>query len=896
MSTAEAQRAQRVRSDAEMPASTATTRPPAGCWVTGLLLVGMFLLIWLPRGLALDRYVTDDEHKWLTRGANFLAALADGDWGATFQREHPGVTVMWAGAAALAAVDPGYPAAAPGSLDWNDDDVVTRLRARGIDPLEQLGRARALVVLALAAALTFAYWAAMRLFGRLPATIGFVVIALDPFHIGLGRLLHLDALMSALLLWSLLELAVHLYRGRRWPPLVVSAVALGLAALTKSPALLLAPFGVLLFALEMWRTRRGEGQGEWSMLNGQSSMVSEGDTLPQHPSRRLLVACAVWGLVAAATFVIFWPAMWVDPVGTLRQVLGESSSYATGGHTTQVFFAGASSKGDPGANFYPVTWLWRTTPVALAGLALAAALAAGRKGWRRRDWPVYAVLPAFVLLYTLLLTLSDKKLDRYLLPIYAPVNLMAGLGWAWGIGLLGHWVTARWGERLRTAVYAGAVSLLVVVQLWLVAPTHPYYLTYFNPWMGGAARAPDVMMIGRGEGLDQAVDYLRSQAPDVDQLRILSWTNDNLWYLSDATLVSQHSLARNMAAAELPGLLRWLGLDYALMYVHQWQRGHSDEQLEQYFAGVAPEKTISIDGLDYARIYNLRTLPPPSYLAGGFRRFVDWDGQVRLVAAQGPWFGLGPNHNAGMSLYLQSTAPITRNLNLSVRLVNAAGEELHRADGWPWGRATSNWPLHEVWPDGHTFTTPEALTPGLYRLELSLYDPDTLEPLPARDMLSGAQLAAPIPVAYTHVGDAPSAPIGPTPNATLGGQLLLQSAALPVEPVSAGGTLEIPVAWQALAPLDADYTLFVHLLDAGGRLVAQHDKPPFDGFLPTRLWKPGDTLVDIFTLTLPANLAPGPYQLVAGAYLPATGTTLAVRMGEQEVGAEVPLGEVEVKP
>jgi hypothetical protein len=882
-----------------MLSSTATTRPQAGRWVTALLLLGMFLLIWLPRGLALDRYVTDDEHKWLTRGANFLAALADGDWGATFQREHPGVTVMWAGAAALAAVDPGYAAAAPGPLDWNDDDIVTLLRARGIDPLEQLGRARALVVLALAAALTFAYWAAMRLFGRLPATIGFILIALDPFLVGLGRLLHLDALMSSLLLLALLELAVYLYRGRRWPHLVISAVALGLAALTKSPALVLAPFGVLLFALEMWRTRRGEKQGE-------SSMVNEGDTLPQHPNtppphhpnRSLLIACALWGLVAAATFVVLWPAMWVDPVGTLRQVLGESSSYATGGHTTQVFFAGESSKEDPGASFYPVTWLWRTTPVVMVGLglALAAALAAGRKGWRRRDWPIYAMLPAFVLLYTLLLTLSDKKLDRYLLPVYAPVDLMAGLGWAWGIGLLGYWVTGRWGERWQAVVYSGAVGLLLAVQLWLVFPTHPYYLTYFNPWMGGAARAPEVMMIGRGEGLDQAIDYLRSQVPDVDQLRILSWTNDNLWHLSQATLVSQHSLARNMSAAELPGLLRWLGLDYALMYVHQWQRGQSDEQLEHYFAGVTPEQIISIDGLDYARIYNLRELPPPSYLAGEFRRFVDWDGQVRLVAAQGPWVGLGPNSNVGMSFYLQSTAPITRNLNLAVRLVNADGEELYRADGWPWGRATSNWPLHEVWPDGHTFTTPEAAAPGLYRLELSLYDPETLEPLPARDMLSGAQLAAPIPVAYTRVGDAPAAPVGPALDATLGDQLLLKSAGLPAEPLHAGATLTVPVAWQALAPLDADYTLFVHLLDADGRLVAQHDKQPFDGFLPTRLWKPGDTLVDTFTLPLPAELPAGDYTLFAGAYLPADGSALPVLKDGQAAGTEVPLGTMHVRP
>ncbi|MEZ4661375.1 MAG: hypothetical protein R2911_27815 [Caldilineaceae bacterium] len=34
----------------------------------------MALLIWLPRGLALDRFVTADEHAWLAWSGNFYRA------------------------------------------------------------------------------------------------------------------------------------------------------------------------------------------------------------------------------------------------------------------------------------------------------------------------------------------------------------------------------------------------------------------------------------------------------------------------------------------------------------------------------------------------------------------------------------------------------------------------------------------------------------------------------------------------------------------------------------------------------------------------------------------------------------------------------------------------------
>jgi hypothetical protein len=61
-------------------------------------LLFLFLLAWLPRTLALDAYVSPDERKWLARSANFAYALSHADFAQTFQREHPGVTVMWAGA------------------------------------------------------------------------------------------------------------------------------------------------------------------------------------------------------------------------------------------------------------------------------------------------------------------------------------------------------------------------------------------------------------------------------------------------------------------------------------------------------------------------------------------------------------------------------------------------------------------------------------------------------------------------------------------------------------------------------------------------------------------------------------------------------------------------------
>ncbi len=75
------------------------------------------------------------------------------------------------------------------------------------------------------------------------------------------------------------------------------------------------------------------------------------------------------------------------------------------------------------------------------------------------------------------------------------------------------------------------------------------------------------------------------------------------------------------------------------------------------------------------------------------------------------------------------------------------------------------------------------------------------------------------------------------------------------------GQLRLVSSWQVLAALPADVTMFVHLLDKGGAIVAQHDG--LDAAATTL--RPGDRLLQRHVLSLPA-LSPGEYRLVIGLY------------------------------
>ncbi len=119
-------------------------------------------------------------------------------------------------------------------------------------------------------------------------------------------------------------------------------------------------------------------------------------------------------------------------------------------------------------------------------------------------------------------------------------------------------------------------------------------------------------------------------------------------------------------------------------------------------------------------------------------------------------------------------------------------------------------------------------------------------------------------------------------NALFGDRLLLEGHATIPEIMSLeeGGGLVLQLWWRALAPLDTDYTVFVHLLDATGNIVAQADGVPVDGRYPTSAWQPGEHIIDSRLIVLPADLAGGEQQLIMGLYNPLDGSRL--RLAEQD--------------
>jgi len=108
-----------------------------------------------------------------------------------------------------------------------------------------------------------------------------------------------------------------------------------------------------------------------------------------------------------------------------------------------------------------------------------------------------------------------------------------------------------------------------------------------------------------------------------------------------------------------------------------------------------------------------------------------------------------------------------------------------------------------------------------------------------------------------------------------------------------GDTLELLLYWQLLEKPSRQYTIFAHLLDADGRVVAGFDANEY----PTSFWREegGERLLSYMPLALSPDLPPGTYQLEIGVYNQPSGERLPVLDDGQTVADRLLLEPIEVK-
>jgi hypothetical protein len=143
-------------------------------------------------------------------------------------------------------------------------------------------------------------------------------------------------------------------------------------------------------------------------------------------------------------------------------------------------------------------------------------------------------------------------------------------------------------------------------------------------------------------------------------------------------------------------------------------------------------------------------------------------------------------------------------------------------------------------------------------------------------------------VTYGTVTGEPAQSAATKASVSLGDKASLTGHDLPGGVWQPGDVVPLTLFWKRLVALEEDYSVFVHLLDGSGGVVAQNDSAPAGGSRPTSGWREGEDIVDRHGVLLPEGLPPGEYTLAVGMYFPETG----IRLEITEPGVEPPLDSI----
>lgn len=488
--------------------------------ISAVLATTFLILVFLPRLASLGQILTVDEPLWQSRGQTFISALAIGDFGKTLVAGQPGITTAW-----LAGL---------------------------VAHSQSLAAAQAAIAIATGILVLIATYFFRQLLGRRWGLMTGIFLALDPFLLAHSRVVHTDALLALFYLNSILALLTGMAYVKSTGKiqlryLCMSSALAALTCLTKLYGLLLIPTATLLIT---------------------AAYISSKERI-----RNIVRDIAIWMSALVLFAFIAWPALWTDGARVYDLLLSRTTIHAEGTRAEET----TSTQW-----YYARELFFRTT--ATATILFPFAIWQFRLLKKSRHAQVVLSILLAALLYTVMLSTSSDKSDRYILFANLAITSAAPLGL--------RSITSMLKRRLhRQQALSWVVIIISIIVLSVpVIRLHPYYLAHYNRLYP----IEPTHKLGWGEGLEQAAQYISDKHP---KAKVLSYYQRVFSYFYSGE-------------TEDVGHINEATADYAVLYRSMFERGpnapETDIINEFLLSGKhTPEKVITINNLPYVWIFRL---------------------------------------------------------------------------------------------------------------------------------------------------------------------------------------------------------------------------------------------------------------------------------------------------
>lgn len=518
--------------------SNTLVRPVSSFLLSGLIFFAVFYKLGY-ENLNVDQFL------WYARTQKFFSAIEQGRFQDTYQQYHPGVALMYSiGAGQLAY-----------KLITNDSSIFPNISYTKFGLYNFCTKlflvSLIVLILLFSASILKKIWSSKQ-----HAYLFLTLTFFEMYYIGVIRNLHLDGLVSVLVFVTTIIFYFALkVASRKW--VVVSGMFMGLGLLTKSSATFVGIY-CLLIALFFLITKNID-------------------------FRWLTKSFLIWLSITAIVFVTLFPAMWVDPISTMKKIVVEGV-FETGADGGFSHYVNNIRMRDPGPTFYMLVMKYRVTPLVqlmvfgyLIHLIVSFVVVLKEKQFRGTLTKVpslTAISLICVLVYFIVLTVASKKTDRYF-SINYPFLLLISTDMLF---ILFKRVTGK----IRLKILFGLVVLLgFAYNIYNIFTLNSYGMAYYNHTWGGLSKAKKQMYLNQGGiGYFEVARFINAQ--DLPPDTVIGATSDTpLKYLIKYRVTQPQPEKRKL---------------YKLVVLPL-------QQDEQFKHGRKAAYTFKIQGQDYWRVY-----------------------------------------------------------------------------------------------------------------------------------------------------------------------------------------------------------------------------------------------------------------------------------------------------
>lgn len=377
-----------------------------------------------------------DAYRWHRRSENFLTAIKSHNFKETYQSYHPGVTLMWINSLVL-QLSKSY------NYRFAEDFSELTFENSSYYPfIQQISKGS--IVIFLFILFSYQLIIVSKLYDQRTSLLYGLLIACEPYLVGLDRWFHLSSLETYLAFSGFLTIWYWKKFGGTFY-VVLSGLLIGLAVLTKVTNLVALIPCIFVIISRFFSFKSGFRFKRFLNLGVDLD------------ARSIIKSVAYFLISFMLTVVVFFPALPAHPLFVITKVLGG----ITGGIYTDVRetpFSGAFSM-----FYYPFILFLKLSPLSafLSIWVFAVAI------FSKNNIKKYAWLLLYVATYFFALSISVKKIDRYSIALILPILLITSIYFA--------------NSKVKAGLIACTTLLFTFIIFYIY---HPSYSAFYSPILG----------------------------------------------------------------------------------------------------------------------------------------------------------------------------------------------------------------------------------------------------------------------------------------------------------------------------------------------------------------------------------------------------------------------------